>query len=524
MKLGRLILILYLDLFCLSLFAQENVDHTVIGRIKEEGFQHSQVMETVSWLSDVYGPRLFASPGYLEAAEWAKKEMGKWGLQNVSLDTLDGNFRGWSVQSFSMEMLEPKYTRIVSYPKAWTSSTDGEVSGTPIILSVESRDGIPLLDSLQKFHGKLTGKIVFVDIGKKVKPSFEAFTTRFPSEELMNAEQQIDTVPEDYIGLLNKLNLKEQLTEDEEYVQRWRRVDQFFIDEAAAALVMASDFTHGILHVDGTYYAEIGDIKPLPTFIISNEQFNRILRMKDKGITPIVKLHLKTKFYEEKKYQVNVLAELPGSDKKLKQEIVMIGAHFDSWHSGTGATDNAVGAAVTMEVMRILKAVEAKPRRTIRICLWSGEEQAYYGSMDYVGKYVGDVLTGEHKSEQSKISAYFNLDNGSGKIRGIYLQGNESVRHIFVQLLAPFAYLSANTLTSQNTVWTDHTIFDSMNIPAFQFIQDPLNTMTITHHTNMDVYEYVIEDDLKQNAVIIASLVYHIATRNEMLPRKTTKE
>ena len=522
MKLTKLWLCILICSISISLFAQEKVDQQIISRIKEEGFQHSKVMETLSWLSDVYGPRLFASPDYREAAEWAKDQLEKYGLENVKLDPLDGNFRGWSAESFSIEMIEPKYTPIFTFPKPYTSSTDGEVISDPFIMKLKLEHGAPNLDSLQKFHGKLKGKIVFWDRGiKPVAPNFKASTTRFTDEQLLKAGQQIDPIPQEYLVRVPKKNLTERMAEWRKADIKLEKMTQFFIDEGVSAMVIASNFANGILHVDSYDLPFLRNrIKAVPTFVISYEQFSRISRMKSKGINPVLKLHLNTSFYEEKKYAVNIIGEIPGTDARLRDEIVLIGGHFDTWNAGTGATDNGAGSAVMMEVMRILKTLGLKPRRTIRIALWAGEEQEYYGSRDYVGKKVGDISSGKLIAKPEKISGYFNLDGGSGKIRGIFLQGNEAVRPIFNELLKPFAYLGATTLAIQNKSSTDHVIFNHLNVPAFQFIQDPLNYHTVTHHTNLDVYEYVLEDDLKKNAVIIAALAYQVAMRDEMLPRK----
>ncbi len=522
MKVTKLFFLIYLSFAASSLFAQEKVNPLIISRIKEEGFQHSKVMETLSWLSDVYGPRLFASPDYREAAEWAKSQLEQYGLQNVKLDPLTGNFRGWSAESFSIEMIEPKYTPIFAFPKPYTSSTDGEVSGHPFIMKLKFEHGAPNLDSLQEFHGKLKDKIVFWDRGiKPITPNFKATAKRFTDEQLVKAGQQIDPIPQEYLVRVPKKNLTERMAEWRKTDIKLEKMTRFLIDEGVRAVVIASHFTNGILHVDSYDLPFLrGQIKAVPTFVISNEQFSRIARMKNKGINPVLKLHLNTTFYNEKKYAVNILGEIPGTDSRLRDEIVMVGAHFDTWNAGTGATDNGAGSAVMMEVMRILKTVGLKPRRTIRIALWAGEEQEYYGSRDYVEKRVGDVASAKPKAKPEQISAYFNLDNGSGQIRGIYLQGNEAVRPVFAALLEPFAYLGVGTLAIQNKSSTDHVIFNHLNVPAFQFIQDPLNYHTVTHHTNLDVYEYAIEDDLKKNAVIIASLVYHVAMRDDMLPRK----
>lgn len=523
MKVLKLIFFVYLSLVSSSLFSQEKIDDLILSRIKEEGFQHSQVMETLSWLSDVYGPRFFASPEYLEAAEWAKTQLERYGLQNVRLEQLEGDFRGWSAESFSVEMIEPRYTPIFAYPKPYTSGTDGEVTGEPFIMKMGLKDDVPALDSLQQYQGKLQGKIVFWDRRiKPLAPNFQPTAIRFTDEQLLKAQQQIVPIPQEHIGAMIKKNFTEEATEWHETVMKWEEMTQFLIDEGVSAVVLASDFQNGILHVDSydMPFEHVGDLKAVPTFVISNEQFSRIVRMKSKGINPVLKLHLNSTFYENKKYSVNILGELTGSDSRLRSEIVMLGAHFDTWNAGTGATDNGAGCAIIMEAMRILKTIGLKPKRTIRMALWAGEEQDYYGARDYVNKRVGEVSTGKQKADPEKITGYFNVDNGSGKIRGIYLQGNESVRTIFAKLLKPFAYLGVGTLTTQNTPWTDHVVFDHLNVPAFQFIQDPLNYNTITHHTNLDVLEYVVEDDLKQNAVIVASLIYHVAMRDEMLPRK----
>jgi Peptidase family M28 len=518
MKVHKIVLLMFLSLLSPPLFAQEKVDRQIISRIKEEGFQHSKVMETLSWLSDVYGPRLFASPEYREAAEWAKGQLEKYGLKNVKLEPLDGNFRGWSAESFSIEMIEPKYTPIFTFPKPYTSSTDGEVIGNPFIMKLKLEHGAPNLDSLQKFHGKLKGKIVFWDRGiKPVVPNFKATATRFTDEQLLKAGQQIDPIPREYLVRVPKKNLTERMAEWRKADIKLEKMTRFFIDEGVSAMVIASNFTNGILHVDSYDLPFLRNrIKAVPTFVISNEQFSRITRMKSMGINPVLKLHLNTTFFEEKKYAVNIIGEIPGSDARLRNEIVLMGAHFDTWSAGTGATDNGAGSAVVMEVVRILKTLGLKPRRTIRFALWAGEEQEYYGSRDYVEKRVGNIASGKLKTEPERISGYFNVDGGSGQIRGIYLQGNEAVRPVFDELLQPFSYLGATTLAIQNKTSTDHVIFNQLNVPAFQFIQDQLNYYTVTHHTNLDVYDYALEDDLKKNAVIVASVVYHVAMRDEI--------
>ncbi|MFQ5648665.1 MAG: M20/M25/M40 family metallo-hydrolase [bacterium] len=496
---------------------QEKVDQRIISRIKEEGFQHSQVMETLSYLTDVHGPRLLGTPGYRQAAEWARDQLAKWGLTS-RLESFDENYRGWEARSFSVEMVEPRYMPLLAWPKAWVAGTDSEVIGVPVLL--EHLD----LDSLQQYAGQLRGKIVLLGRNEPSEPWLTPFTTRFSDETLAEAEQNLVPVPETHIGHMASKPLSERVRDNATRQQESTRWHQFFLDEGVAALIEPSRYDHGILHVSGTYFIKKDQIKPAPYFVVANEHYSRLVRLLDRGERPKLKLHLQVQFFEEPQYNVNVLADFPGSDARLRKEIVMLGAHFDSWHAGTGATDNAAGSAVVMEALRILKAIAVRPARTIRVGLWGGEEQGYCGSSAYVKQHVGDRLTGEKKAEQATLSAYFNFDNGSGKIRGIYLQGNEAVRPVFKAYLEPFDYLDATTLTIQNASWTDHEQFDALNVPAFQFIQDPLNYMTVTHHSNLDVYDYVIEDDLKQSAVILASIAYHVANRDGLLPRKRLAE
>jgi Zn-dependent M28 family amino/carboxypeptidase len=256
-----------------------------------------------------------------------------------------------------------------------------------------------------------------------------------------------------------------------------------------------------------------------PTFVLAREHFNRLARLVEKGVRPRIRLSSTAAFHEGVTGK-NVVAEIAGTDPRLKDEVVLVGGHFDSWHSGTGATDNAAGSAVMMEAMRILRAIGAKPRRTIRIGLWGGEEQGYWGSKYHVETHYASLETMELKPGHGKLAGYFNLDNGTGKIRGVYLQGNEAARPIFERLLEPFAYLGASTITTENTSGTDHLLFDAAGLPGFQFIQDPIEYETLTHHTNMDVYDHVRPEDLEQAAVVVATVAYLTAMRDEKLPRK----
>lgn len=511
-----LLYLLLTHLLILSLHAQEHIDHDVIARIKEEGFQNSQVMETISYLTDIYGPRVVGSPEYREAADWAKTTMLEWGLDNVRLESMDKGQRGWRIESFSIEMIEPRYMPIIGYPKAWCKSTNGEIVGEPIIVT-----NIYKLDSLEKYQEKLKDKIVLIDKGRKIKPSFEPFSVRFNDDVLAESEKTMVPFPSKTLyDWEAKTPLRERMPSWNINDEKKQKVHQLLVEAEPAVLIEPSRKTHGIVQVEDAYFGNDQTIEPVPAFVIANEHFSRLIRMIKKDVMPTLKIHLKTTYFRNPEYNVNILGEIKGTDKKLRSEIVLLGAHFDSWHAGTGATDNGASAAILMEVMRIIKTLKLKPRRTIQIGLWGGEEVGFHGSRAYVIKYIGDLKTGEYKSEPAKITAYLNLDNGIGKIRGIYLQGNEKARPIFAELLAPFEYLGAKTLTIQSTTHTDHEVFDAMNIPSFQFIQDLINYQAVTHHSNMDLYDYVIEEDVKQNVVIIAALAYHLAIRDKAIPRK----
>lgn len=494
--------------------SQEPINHEVIKKIKIEGFQHSELMKTLSFISDVYAPRTMGTPQYLEAAEWAKSQMQEWKLDNSRLESTYNGERGWSVESFSVEMTAPKYMNIVAQPAAYTSGTNGEVTGVPIVIDFEN------LESLKAFKGKLKGKILILPEACSLGQIFEGPV----SDEMLNRMSELKSIYEPgFVGYAGEQSWIKQLAEGAargNEPNEKEQIIQFLNEEGAAAVLKPSNMDYNILKVGG-YGSHIeGDIKALPYFMISKEQHGRIIRMIDKGLAPTIKLSLKTTFYNNPKYHVNVLAEIEGTDKKLHKQIVFVGAHLDAWHGASGAADNGAGISVMMEAMRILKAIGVSPRRTIRIALWDGEEQGLLGSQAYAKQHLGDALKGEFMDEQSKISVYFNLDHGFGKIRGVYGEGNEKMRPIFESYLQPFNDMGAKTFTSLRSNGTDHMVFDALNIPAFQFIQDPMNDYTHLWHASMDFYDLATEDFLKQQAVIVASFIYHAAMRDEMMPRK----
>ncbi len=500
-------------------FSAEKVDLTTVHRIKSEAFENSQVMDHMFYLTDVNGPRLTGSPGYEKAANWVVKKMKDMGTENAHLEKWGPFGKGWTFDRFSMHMLEPSYTPIAGFPLAWSAATQGVFTGEPIaaVLSATSTD-----EERAKFKGKLKGKMVLLDLPRDVKLHVTADGRRYTADEL--AEQAISTDP----AMLGAGGFGARRPgaaaggapfNREMIAERRRKFHQWLLDEGVAAVI-----TNGYNGDGGTVFAssaggrEDKDVIPPPYVAITPEHYNRIYRLVDKKIPVKLELDIQAKVLDQTKESFNVIAEIPGGKKK--DEIVMIGAHLDSWHGGTGATDNAAGSAVMIEVMRILKALDLKMDRTVRLALWSGEEQGLLGSAAYVKEHFADTATMKPTSEHPKLAAYYNLDNGSGKVRGIYLQGNDMARPVFEEYLKPFADLGAKTITIRNTGGTDHLSFNAVGLPGFQFIQDPLEYNTRNHHSNYDVYDYIQKSDLMQASAVIASFVYHTANREELLPRK----
>lgn len=493
--------------------AQDKIDEQVLAKIKAEGLQNSQIMDTLGYITDVFGPRLTNSTNLKNAQNWTKDKMTSWGLQNVQLEPWGTFGQGWSVENFSVEVTEPQYDRLNAYPLSWTPSTNGVVSGTPVIVSIRSKE------DFDKYRGKLKNAIVMNGRFDLNTPGsrFEEPSKRFTDEELKKAAAETDPTASGINGGAT-VSYWDEEKDWLEGLARAREIVKFFRDEGIAALIQPSKNVNGIIAAQGYY--ETDPNLNVPTFVIAREQYARIVRLADRNMPVKLKLNLQTKLNGETT-GYNVIGEIVGSDSKLKDEVVMLGGHFDSWQSATGATDNGAGCVVMMEAARILKAIGVKPRRTIRVALWSGEEEDYYGSMGYVKKHFGDPQTLQLKPEHARLAAYYNLDNGTGKIRGVFLQGNEAVRPIFEEYLKPFNYLGASTLSILNTGGTDHMSFDSVGLPGFQFIQDPIDYETRTHHTNIDVLEAIQEEDLKVNAVIIAAFAYQTAMRDDKLPRKS---
>jgi len=484
--------------------AQEPVNLQAVSRIKAEGLQSSQVLETLFWLTDRHGPRLTGSPNMKAASEWARDQLAKWGLENAKLEAWGTFGRGWTTERFSIEMLEPQYQPIIAYPQAWTASTKGVISGTPVLLDLKSEE------DFAKYKGKLAGAIVLTQRPREAETHFEADAKRRDEKAL----EEMAQAPEP--GAVSQFAARREEFRAQRVLQE--KTAKFFRDEGAAVLLQPSRGEHGTIFVQSS--SRDRNAETLPTFTVAIEHYSRLWRLMEKGIPVKLEVNAQNRFYENDSLGYNVIAEIPGTDKKLKDEVVMLGGHLDSWHAGTGATDNATGCSVAMEAVRILKTLGLQPRRTIRIALWSGEEQDLLGSHGYVKQHFADRANMQPKPEHEKFAGYFNLDNGTGKIRGVYLQGNDMVRPIFEAWLKPFNDLGAKTLTIRDTGGTDHLAFDAVGLPGFQFIQDEIDYSTRTHHTNMDVYDHALKGDLMQASVIMASFVYHAAMREEKLPRQ----
>jgi carboxypeptidase Q len=532
-------------ILCLAVSAQvpqvEKVDLEMVKKIREEGTQRSQVMDTLSWLTDVHGPRLTNSPQYKRASEWAKGKLTEWGLQNATLEAWGPFGRGWSLEGFTANIVSPNFIPLIAYPKAWSPSTNGVLRGKVVYLDAKTPA------DLEKYKGQLKGAIVLISPPRDVQAHFKPEGTRATDEELLAMANS--PAPESGGGFRGGRGGPGGNPDMRAAMELNNKKWQMVYEEGAGVALDIGRGDGGTIFVQSvTMPAPAAggnpfdrprpyspDAKIIPQASLSAEHYNRIVRMVTKGVPVELEVQITAKYQDQDLMGYNVIAEIPGSD--LKDEIVMVGGHFDSWHSGTGATDNAAGSAVAMEVVRILQSLGVKPRRTIRIGLWGGEEQGLIGSREHVAKHYasrqatapsagspagaqGQQAPLELKPAHDKFSAYFNLDNGTGKVRGVYLQGNEAVRPIFRAWLEPFRDLGASTLTSRNTGGTDHLSFDGVGLPGFQFIQDEIEYSSRTHHSNQDVYDRIQADDMKQASVIIASFVYNAAMRDEKLPRK----
>ncbi len=523
----------------------EPVDLKVVHRIKAEAYENGHVMDHLFWLTDANGPRLTNSPGFRSAAEWALKSLKSWGASNAHLEKWGSFGRGWSLSRFSMNLVKPVYAPLHGAPKAWSGGTNGKVTAdlyyAPLFTKsdADERYSIPkIVGHIKRYmdenRGKVRGKIVLLTEAREFEPAKELALQRYDDnklKELVNApevqparpwEWPLQEMPADRKKRMALFaNMPTEVLED--FFQRRERAHdalyEFLRAEGAVAVFSTDDRGDGgVVFAESDADYQVKAPVTIPSVVLAPEQYNRLVRLAEKKVPAQVELDVDARFNDDQPDGYNVIAEIPGHKKK--DEVVMLGAHLDSWHSGTGATDNGAGSAVILEAFRILRALNLPMDRTVRLALWSGEEQGLFGSRGYVKTHFGDPVTMQLRPEHGKLAGYFNLDNGSGKIRGIYLQGNDMVRPIFESWLAPFKDEGATTITIRNTGGTDHQSFDAVGLPGFQFIQDPLDYMSRTHHSELDVYDHANPSDLMQASAIVASFVYAAAMRPEMLPRK----
>ena len=516
--LGRTSVVLACCLFCLFSTGDvvgEEVDHQVTVDIREEGFSRSQVMDLARIMTDVYGPRYANSSSYDAAAKWAKAALEEFGLANVELEAWGEFGYGWENTYTSVHMTAPQYQPVIGYPVPGSRGTGGAVTGKVVAIDTSK---VFKVEDLEPWRGSLTSKIVLVSPPRDLTPNFEPQAVRLSDEELRDMARleigRLDTGPSSY----GKKDLGDD-SSPEPLGQE--QIEEFLAAQGVEVLVETGSanvgpMDKGVVHVSGHGTMPFDQPKRMARIVVAPEHYNRMMRLLDHGIDVEMEIEVRNEFSTDDPMDYNVLAEVPGSD--LANEIVLIGGHFDSEPAGTGATDNASGCAIVMEAMRILAAIDAKPRRTIRLALWGAEEVGLLGSRGYVKKHLGDRKTGSVTAAHEDFSVYFNVD-WYGRFRGIFLQGNDATRPIFEAWMAPFEDVGMSWIVPGNTGGTDHMAFLEVGLPGFQFIQDDLEFFNVTFHTNMDVYDRLIAEDLKQASVILAAFAYHAAMRDEKFPR-----
>lgn len=507
-------------------------DREMVEKIKKEGIENSKIMEYASWLTDVYGPRLSNSPQYTRALKYTQEVFKEIGLENVHTHKWGPFGTGWELKRFAFHVNSPySYFPAIAYPKAWSPGYDGPQIGEAIYLDIRNAS------DYEKYRGKLAGKYVLIQEPVQAEPGWNPLATRRTDSNLLGLANAT-RAPVTGRPMAGTPNAAALARAQDAYERALFLMDErpiAIIDQsyrgwggqvAISGVTLPADPSLGWAERPRPY--EIDAPTPVPQISLAREHYGRIYRLLEKDIPVTIEMELEVEFQKDDLYGYNSIAEIKGTDPELKHEVVMLGAHLDSWHTGTGATDNASGSVVMMEVMRILKALDVKPRRTIRVALWDGEEQGLHGSREYVTDHFGERAddfntTGNinKKDDYYNLSAYFNIDNGTGQVRGIHLQENEQLRNLFSTWLIPFADWDANTVTFGNTGGTDHLSYDRIGLPGFQFIQDPIEYFTFTHHSNMDLYERLVEQDLQRTAIIVAAFVYHTAMLDERLPRKS---
>jgi len=505
-------------------FAGNDLD--MANKIRAEGFYNSEVMHTLEGLTDEIGPRLSGSPQMKAANEWTLEKLKSWGLENAYLDPFEFG-RGWSHDSATINLVSPREVSLHGIPVAWTPGTNGEVKGDVIIFNASSEA------DLAQYKGKLKGKIIMMGPGKNIEEPENSVFKRYDSGKLSKLKDfDVNRAPSHSPWVSSDRR--------DSAMQRYnfrQTLNKFLAEEKVAGVIYRSWRQGGLINVFGRDH-RVGKTFPVPAIIIEAEHYNSLSRMIDNGKTPKLALNIDARFHDKDRNAYNTIAEIVGSDKN--PEIVMVGGHLDSWHASDGAVDNGAGVAVSMEAVRILKALDFKPKRTIRIALWSGEEQGLFGSSAYVEEHFATRPKPSDKNERAlpsylwkeqgwpieakadheKFSVYFNMDNGSGRFRGIYTEGNVAAKPVFSKWFGPYSDLSTDTITNKSTGGTDHESFDDVGLPGFQFIQDKLDYGSRLHHTHIDSIDHVVEADLKQASVILAGFLYQASMADERMPRK----
>jgi carboxypeptidase Q len=523
----------------------KDIDLQVVSQIKDQAFNHSQIMEYVSYLSDVNGARLAASPQYLQAANWAVMTLKDMGLQESRLESIGEFGRSWSWSNISVQMLTPQPTGLIAVPLAWSAGTQGDVEAQVAYAPLWEEADDPAHQNLvkltqrieaykQQYAGTLGGKIVMLSVERAFTLPFEAEIQRWADSDLHDMQSARDPMAADLytwplldypadaaeqLLMLELVPAEIQADYSERYQKLMQRLIDFLLQEGVAGVMQTNQEGNG-----GVIFAEaFGSFDPKdkiapPAMQVMPEHYNRLVRLLERRIPVSIKFNIAAQFPNEHAQGNNVIADLPGQSKK--NQIVMLGAHLDSWHSGTGATDNGAGVAIVMEAMRILKTLNLKLDRTVRLGLWDAEEVGHYGSRRYVKKHLGDPITLQLRPAHEQFSVYFNIDTGSGKTRGILTQGNDMAKPIFAQAMQPFHEHGIATIVPRNDWGTDHQAFDAVGLPAFNLLQDQLDYWSHTHHSNVDTLDHIVPEDLMVSAAFLATLVYQAAIADNLMPRE----
>lgn len=510
MKTIRNVILIQL-LLTLTSYAQETVHWETVRKIREEGVGNSHVMEDVSWLTDVFGPRVSRSPSYIAAVRWAKERLENYGLKDVHLESYEFG-TGWQNDLTSVHMVSPQYMPIIAYPPSWSAGTDGKVRGPAVYINI---DAIESQGDLSAFAGKLAGSIVFTRPKRLLEPNFKPDAVLLTRERLDEMARPVFPSPQ-----------SEEVPETKEEDFRRSKIIEFLAAEGVAAIVrpdrVYDDGTVMVTNVPGRLW-ESGSLQRPTELVMAAEHYNRIMRILEKDIPVTLDVEVKVSVIGDDRLDYNLIADIPGTD--LADEVVMLGAHLDAHGAATGAEDNATGAAQVMEAARILAAIGVKPRRTIRFALWGGEELGHLGSRAYVREHLVDAQTGEYTREHERFSCYFNLDYGTGRIRGVYLMNNFDAKPIFSEWMKPLQdmHFTHLVLVPGQDIGSDHEQFEAVGLPVFPFLQDPVENDSRSFHSNMDVYDRIVPEYLIQGAIAAASFAYHAAMRDEKMPRVPKK-